>query len=128
MPRVLVVEDNPVNLELMVALLEQERCEVLVAETADVALDLARTERPELILMDVQLPGMTGYEATRRLKADPATAGIPVVALTAQAMRGDEARASEAGCAGYLSKPLDRQKFHETLDRLFGRSAGTERP
>jgi len=127
MPRVLVVEDNPVNLELVVALLEQESCEVLVAETADVALDLARTEQPELILMDVQLPGMTGYEATRRLKADPATAGIPVVALTAQAMRGDEARASEAGCAGYLSKPLDRRKFHEMLGRLFGRSAGTGR-
>jgi two-component system cell cycle response regulator DivK len=128
MPRVLVVEDNPVNLELVVALLEQERCEVLVAETANVALDLARTERPELILMDVQLPGMTGYEATRCLKADPATAAIPVVALTAQAMRGDEARAAEAGCAGYLSKPLDRQKFHEMLDRLFGRSAGAGKP
>lgn len=128
MPRVLVVEDNPVNLELVVALLEQERCEVLIAETADVALGLARTERPELILMDVQLPGMTGYEATRRLKADPATAHIPVVALTAQAMRGDEARATEAGCAGYLSKPLDRLKFHEMLDRLFGRGAGTARP
>lgn len=124
MPRVLVVEDNPVNLELAVALLEQEGCEALVAETADVALDLARTRQPNLILMDVQLPGMTGYEATRRLKADPITAAIPVVALTAQAMRGDEALATEAGCAGYLAKPLDRQKFHEMLHRLLRRGAG----
>ena len=128
MPRVLVVEDNPVNLELVVALLEQEGCDVLVAETADAALHLARTGGPELILMDVQLPGMTGYEATRCLKSDPATAGIPVVALTAQAMRGDDARAAEAGCAAYLAKPLDRQKFHETLHRLLRRptAAGKE--
>ena len=98
-PRVLVVEDNPVNLELLVALLEQEGCEVLVAETADAGLHLAKTARPALILMDVQLPGMTGYEATCHLKADPATATIPVIALPALAMRGEEERAKTAGCA-----------------------------
>ena len=118
MPRVLVVEDNAVNLELVVALLTQEGCEVLVAETANAALQLARTAHPDLILMDVQLPGMTGYEATRHLKADPATAAIPVVALTAQAMRGDEARAAEAGCAAYLTKPLDARAFRDTLRRF----------
>jgi two-component system cell cycle response regulator DivK len=116
--RVLVVEDNAINLELVVALLTQEGCEVLVAETADAALQLARTAQPELILMDVQLPGMTGYEATHHLKADPATAAIPVVALTAQAMRGDEARAVEAGCAAYLTKPLDARAFRDTLRRF----------
>jgi CheY-like chemotaxis protein len=118
MARVLVVEDNAINLELMVALLEWEGCEVLAAETADVALHLARTARPDLILMDVQLPGMTGYEATRHLKTDPTTAAIPVVALTAQAMRGDEDRAAEAGCAAYLTKPLDAQILRETLRRF----------
>jgi CheY-like chemotaxis protein len=122
MPRVLVVEDNAINLELMVALLEREGCEVLVAETADVALRLARTARPDLILMDVQLPGMTGYEATRHLKTDPATAAIPVVALTAQAMRGDEDRAGEAGCAAFLTKPLDGRVFRDILHRFLPKS------
>lgn len=115
---VLVVEDNTINLELVVALLEQEDCEVLVAETADEALSLAQTAHPDLILMDVQLPGMTGYEATHRLKADPATAPIPVVALTAQAMQGEEARAIEAGCAAYLAKPLDARVFRDILRRF----------
>ncbi len=118
MPRVLVVEDNAVNLELVTALLEQEGCQVLVAETAEAALRLARTAHPHLILMDVQLPGMTGYEAARQLRDDPSTAAIPVVAVTAQAMRGDEARAAQAGCAGYLTKPLDAQIFRQTLRRL----------
>ena len=115
MGRVLIVEDNAVNLELMVALLEQERCGVLAAETADAALHLARTAHPDVILMDIQLPGMTGYEATRHLKTDPMTSAIPVIALTAQAMRGDEERAAEAGCAAYLSKPLDGRVFREIL-------------
>lgn len=118
MPRVLVVEDNAVNVELVTALLEQEGCQVLVAGTAEAALRLARTARPHLILMDVQLPGMTGYEAARHLRDDPSTAAIPVVAVTAQAMRGDEARAAQAGCAGYMTKPLDAQIFRHTLHRL----------
>lgn len=119
-PRILVVEDNIVNLELLIALLEQEGCEVLVAETADAGLRLAKTAQPTLILMDVQLPGMTGYEATRHLKADPVTAAIPVVALTALAMQGEAERAKAAGCAGYLTKPLDTQVFRETLRQLLG--------
>ena len=119
-PRVLVVEDNPVNLELVAALLESEGCGVIVAETANAGLRLAAAERPDLILMDIQLPGMSGHDATRRLKADPATAGIPVVALTAHAMRGEEARAREAGFDAFLTKPIDTQAFRETLRRFLG--------
>lgn len=120
MPRVLVVEDNPVNLELVTALLEEAGCTILTAETAGAALQLVASERPDLILMDVQLPGMTGYEATRRLKADPATAAIPVIAITAQAMRGEEATARAAGCDAYLTKPLETQAFRELLRRFVG--------
>ena len=116
--RVLVIEDNAVNLELTVVLLEQAGCEVLTATSADAGLRLAAGERPDLILMDLHLPGMTGYEATGRLKADPATAAIPVVALTADAMRGTDARAIAAGCDGYLTKPLDIEALRETLRRL----------
>ena len=116
--RVLVVEDNPVNLELVTEVLKQEGHQVLTAQSAEAALHLAAAERPDLILMDVHLPGMTGYEATRRLKANPATAAIPVVALTASAMRGDDLKAREAGCDGYLTKPLDLRVFRKTLRRL----------
>ncbi len=127
MPLVLVVEDNAVNLELVVALLEQEGCRAITAETADAGLRLAAAESPDLILMDLQLPGMTGYEATQRLKANPAMAATPVVAITASAMRGDEARAQAVGCDAYLTKPLDARLFHETLHRLLPTSdKGTE--
>lgn len=120
-PRVLVVEDNLVNLELVTAVLAQAGCHVLSLTSAEGVVHLAATERPDLILMDLQLPGMTGYEAIRRLKADPATAAIPVVALTAQAMRGDEARAIAAGCDAYLAKPLDTRIFWTVLRRVLPR-------
>jgi CheY-like chemotaxis protein len=122
-PRILVVEDNATNREFVVALLEQGGCEVLVAETAEAGLLLSRAEPPDLVLMDLQLPAMSGYEAVRQLKSDRATASIPVVALTAQAMRGDEARAREAGCDAYLTKPVDTQLFWETLDRFLRQAA-----
>ncbi len=115
--KVLVIEDNPVNLELVVALLEAEGCQVLTAGSADEGFQCAVTARPDLILMDVQLPGRTGYEATRQLKGDPATAAIPVVALTAQAMTGDREKALEAGCDDYCTKPLDTQVFRAILHR-----------
>ena len=117
-PRILIVEDNPVNLELVVALLEAAGYEIVTAETARAGLGLAAAEQPDLILMDVQLPGVNGYEATRQLKADPATARIPVVALTAHAMSEEELRAREAGCSGYLAKPLSSQVLLETLRRF----------
>ena len=123
-PRVLVVEDNPVNLELVTELLEQEGCQVLAAASAEAGLRDAEAEQPDLILMDLQLPGMTGYEATSKLKANPATAAVPIVALTSFAMRGDDRKAREAGCDGYLTKPLDTNAFRETLRRFLSRGAG----
>ncbi len=117
-PRVLVVEDDPVNRELITHFLEQEGCEVLEAETGEAGLERAAAEQPDLILMDLHLPDLTGYEVTRRLKADPATRATPVVALTAFALRGDEARGREAGCDGYLTKPVDLQLLRGTLRRF----------
>jgi len=117
-PLVLVVEDNPVNLELVSALLEEHACETLVATTGDVALDLLRQSRPNLILVDVQLPGMSGYQVTRRIKADPALADIPVVALTAHAMAHEDVRARDAGCDAFLTKPIDIRAFKEILQRF----------
>lgn len=116
--RVLVVEDNPVNLELITEVLEQEGCQVLTTHSAEAGLRLAVAERPDLILMDLQLPDMTGYEATRQFKANPATAAIPVLALTAFAMEGDDLKAREAGCDAYLTKPLNLRVFRDTLRRL----------
>lgn len=119
MSRILVVEDNPANMKLAAFLLEKEGHEVLRAADAAEGLRLARERRAELVLMDIQLPGMDGLEATRRLKADPATAAIPVIALTAFAMKGDEERMRAAGCDGYISKPIDYRLFlAEVAQRL----------
>ena len=117
-PLVLVVEDNPINLELVSALLEEHACETLVATTGDAALHLLRQSRPNLILVDVQLPGMSGYQVTRLIKADPALADIPVVALTAHAMAHEDVRAREAGCDAFLTKPIDTLAFKEILQRF----------
>jgi CheY-like chemotaxis protein len=127
--RVLVVEDNPINLELVTFLLEQEECEVTATDRGETALEFAAHTAFDLVLMDLELPGINGYEATRRLKVDPATASIPVIALTAQAMRGEEARARVAGCSLYLTKPLNTERFREVLLALSGkREASGERP
>ena len=117
-PLVLVVEDNPVNLELVCALLEEHACETLVATTGDAALHLLRQSRPNLVLVDVQLPGMSGYQVTRLIKADPALADIPVVALTAHAMAHEDVRARDAGCDAFLTKPMDIRAFKEILQRF----------
>ena len=117
-PRVLVVEDNSINLELTAELVEQEGCEVLTADSAEAALELVSSDRPDLILMDVEFQGMTGYDATRQLKADTATAAIPVLALTTSAMRGHELKAREAGFDAYLTKPLDTHLFRHVLRRF----------
>lgn len=109
--KILVVEDNPLNLELVRDLLELGSYVVVSATDAEEGLVMARTELPELILMDIGLPGMDGLTATRRLKEDPATQQIPVVALTAHAMKGDQEKAQAAGCAGYLTKPVDTRTF-----------------
>ena len=116
--RVLVVDDHPLSLELVTELLQQEGYQVLAAASGEVGLRLTAAARPDLILMDLQLPGMTGYEAIRRLKADPVTATIPVLALTGSAMKGDDLKVREAGADGYLTKPLDARAFRETLRRI----------
>ena len=106
-PLVLVVEDIPVNLMLTEAVLAAAGYRVSSAGTAEEALRRLDEERPAVILMDVQLPGEDGLSLTRRLKADPRTAAIPVIALTAHAMKGDQEAAEEAGCDAYISKPID---------------------
>jgi two-component system cell cycle response regulator DivK len=111
MARILVIEDNPDNMLLTVILLESVGHEVLKAVDAEAGLTLARHERPDLILMDVQLPGMDGLAATALLKADDATRAIPVIALTALAMKGDEERIRAAGCDGYIAKPMRMHEF-----------------
>lgn len=108
---ILLVEDNFPNQLLTVALLEREGYEVDLANTSSEALERLRSRRPDLILMDIQLPGRDGLFVTRQLKADPATAAIPIVALTANAMAGDREQALAVGCSGYLSKPIDTRMF-----------------
>jgi len=111
MATILVVEDNPTNMQLSSFLLESANYTVLAATTAEMALALAQEQQPDLILMDIQLPGMDGLQATALLKADEATRHIPVFALTALAMKGDEERIRAAGCDGYIAKPLDYKVF-----------------
>jgi CheY-like chemotaxis protein len=108
---ILLVEDNAANQLLAVALLEREGYEVDVADTSAQVVERLRARTPDLILMDIQLPGDDGLVVARRLKADPATAKIPIVALTAHAMAGDREQALAVGCVGYLSKPIDTRMF-----------------
>lgn len=111
MARVLVIEDNAANLTFAVFLLESASHEVMTAADAEEGLARARSEIPDLILMDIQLPGMDGLEATAQLKRDAATRDIPVIALTALAMKGDEERIRAAGCNGYIAKPMHYKEF-----------------
>lgn len=111
MSRVLIVEDNTANLRLALFLLESAGHTVLSAANAEAGLTIAREEQPDLILMDIQLPGMDGLEATMLLKGAEATRAIPVIALTALAMVGDEARIRAAGCDGYIGKPMRYKEF-----------------
>ncbi len=111
MAKVLIVEDNPANMTLAVFLLESAGHTVVSATDAETGLALARDQQPGLILMDVQLPGMDGLEAIAQLKRDQGTRDIPVIALTALAMKGDEERIRAAGCDGYIAKPMNYQDF-----------------
>jgi len=115
MPTILVVEDNPTNMKLSTFLLESADYDVIMAANAEIGVTLAREGHPDLILMDIQLPGMDGLQATALLKADEATRHIPVIALTALAMKGDEERILAAGCDGYIAKPLDYKDFLATV-------------
>jgi two-component system cell cycle response regulator DivK len=126
MAKVLVVEDNPANMTLATFLLENAGHTVVKARDGETGVTLAGIEQPDLILMDIQLPGMDGLKATALLKADPATREIPVIALTALAMKGDEARIRAAGCDGYIAKPLSYKDFLLTVSvELAKRAAGT---
>jgi two-component system cell cycle response regulator DivK len=115
MAKVLIVEDNSANMTLAVFLLRSVGHTVLSATDAEAGLTLARDEQPNLILMDIQLPGMDGLEATVLLKRDSTTGAIPVIALTALAMKGDEERIRAAGCDGYIAKPMRYQDFLTTV-------------
>jgi two-component system cell cycle response regulator DivK len=121
---VLVIEDNPANMTLATFLLESAGHTVLAATDAETGLTIARSQKPDLILMDIQLPGMDGLEATGILKADDTTKSIPVIALTALAMKGDEERIRAAGCDGYIAKPLDYKGFLATITAQLGDGPG----
>ena len=108
---ILIVDDAPLNLKLAALILEKEGYQVFRATDAKEALTLLDARRPDLILLDIQMPGMDGMEMVRRLKADPVTAGIAVVALTANAMLGDDLKAYAAGFDGYITKPIDIHSF-----------------
>ena len=118
--KILLVEDNPVNRRLAQFLLRSQGYEVREATTAQEAFDALKTERPDLIVMDIQLPAMDGLEATKKLKQQPTTADIPVVAVTSYAMKGDREKALAAGCAGYVTKPIDKDTFIKEVSRHLG--------
>ncbi len=122
-PRVLLVEDNPMNLELATDLLEACGIEVIAANSGEAAMKLAQERQPNLILMDLSLPGMDGLQATAALKANPQTRLIPVVAVTAHAMKGDEQKALDAGCEGYITKPIDTRMFPVLVAQYLQRAA-----
>lgn len=118
MAQIVIVEDNAANMKLAVFLLEKAGHEVFQARDAEEGIRLARERLPQLILMDVQLPGMDGLAATRLLKGDAATCRIRIAALTAFAMRGDREKIEAAGCDGYIAKPIRYQEFLKTVDEL----------
>jgi CheY-like chemotaxis protein len=114
---ILVVDDNPQNLKLTRIVLAHEGHTVCTAANAEQAIEALAGFTPAVILMDLQMPGMDGFELTRRLKADPKTRSITIIALTAYAMKGDEERALAAGCDGYIAKPVDTRTLNETIAR-----------
>jgi two-component system cell cycle response regulator DivK len=124
MSTILVVEDNATNMTLSTFLLESAGHTVVAATSAELGLTLALECRPDLILMDIQLPGMDGLQATALLKGNAATRGIPVIALTALAMKGDEERIRAAGCDGYIAKPLAYKEFLAVIREHLSKSAG----
>jgi CheY-like chemotaxis protein len=115
--RILLVEDNPMNRRVAQFILKSQGYIVLEARDGQEALELLKNHLPDLILMDLQLPGLDGFTVTRIIKQDAATKAIPVVALTAYAMKGDAERALEAGCDGYITKPIDPDDFPQTVAR-----------
>ena len=120
MPRILLVEDQEMNRDMLSRRLKKRGYDVSIAVDGAEGLEKARAEAPELILMDMSLPVIDGWEATRQLKADQATRGIPVVALTAHAMSTDREKALDAGCDAYETKPVELPRLLETIEKLLG--------
>jgi len=125
--KILVIEDNPLNMELTADILKAAGYAVLQAENAERGIAMARAEQPALILMDVRLPGMDGLSATEILKGETETQRIPVVALTAHAMKGDEEKALAAGCVGYITKPINTRTLPDEVASLIQRTGERER-
>ncbi len=124
MKKILIVEDVEFNRDLVVQLLEDDYM-ILTAADGKAGVELAERERPDLILMDLSLPGVDGWEATRRIKANEALRNIPIIALTAHAMRGDAEKARACGCNDYLSKPIDEDLLFEKLRQFLVNDPGT---
>jgi two-component system, cell cycle response regulator DivK len=116
--RVLIIEDNPANMKLAILLLHNVGHVALSAVDAETGMAMARADQPDLILMDIQLPGMDGLTATGLLKQDISTAHIPIIALTALAMKADQEKSQTAGCDAYIAKPLRYAELHAAIDRL----------
>ena len=124
MPKILIVEDNEMNRDMLSRRLARRGYEIAIAVDGEQGLAVAQAEVPALILMDMSLPGLDGWEATRRLKTMPETRGIPVIALTAHAMAGDREKAVAAGCDDFDTKPVDLTRLLEKIEALLGRAAG----
>jgi CheY-like chemotaxis protein len=125
MTKVLLVEDNEMNRDMLSRRLIRRGYEVVFAVDGQQGVDMAQSERPDIILMDMSLPVMDGWEATKRVKSDAATRAVPVIGLTAHAMSGDREKAIEAGCDDYDTKPVELDRLIEKIERLLGaRKAG----
>ena len=120
MSKILLVEDNEMNRDMLTRRLERKGFEVVIAVDGQAGIDMASSNSPDIILMDLSLPVIDGWEATRQLKAGPATQSIPVIALTAHAMAGDEKRALEAGCDDYDTKPINFSRLLDKIGNLLG--------
>ena len=118
--RILIVEDNELNMKLLNDVLEAYGYDIVKTDSGAAVLELARTHRPDLVLMDIQLPDVSGLDAVRQLKADPETHEIPVIAVTAFAMAGDERRALDSGCDAYIAKPIMLREFLATVEKFIG--------
>jgi two-component system cell cycle response regulator DivK len=123
MANILIIEDNSANMKLASMLLHKAGHTAICAVDAETGLTMARTDQPDLILMDIQLPGMDGLAATALLKKDPATAAIPVIALTALAMKEDREKTRLAGCDAYIAKPLRYRDLYDAIEGLLARQA-----
>jgi len=126
MPKVLLIEDNDLNRDMLTRRLQRRGYDIVSATDGEQGVALASSERPDLILMDISLPGLNGWDATRRIRENSATAGIPIIALTAHAMSGDREKTIEAGCDEYETKPVELNTLLAKMQALLtmGRSAG----